>query len=294
MKKTLLTLIASLASLLMFAQTVYQIQYSTDAVGKYPSAYNAQVVSTNGTVVAIYTTTAGARSGFYIQGGKGAWNGVYVYAGTTGAGASLTCVVGDSVSLTGTVAEYNGLTEITTVTACSVIASGKSYFINDVTTSDANTEPWEGCLIRVKTANCSGTPSTGTFTVNDGTGDFAIYKQLFQALALTTGTKYDITGVTTWYNSGSIYELYPRSAADVSVSVTAGFSSLKADLLSVSLAGKTLTVNNVANGSTVEIYSALGSKVQSALLQSGAIQLNNLSKGLYIVRVGNLSSKIMM
>ena len=238
MKKTLLTFALIFTCYALFAQTVYQIRYSTDAAGKYPSAYNAQVVTTNGTVVAIYTTTAGARSGFYIQGGKGAWNGVYVYAGTTGAGASLTCVVGDSVSLTGTVSEYNGLTEITTITDCSVIASGKSYFINDVTTNDANTEPWEGCFIRVKSANCSGTPSTGTFTVNDGTGDFAVYKQLFQALALTTGIKYDITGVTTWYNGGSIYELYPRSAADISVSVSDGFSTPKADLLSVSLSGK--------------------------------------------------------
>jgi len=76
--------------------------------------------------------------------------------------------------------------------------------------------------------------------------------------------------------------------------VVAGVSTPKADILSVSLAGKTLTVNNVANGSTVDIYSSVGSKVQSAQLQSGAIQLNNLSKGLYIVRVGNLSSKIMM
>ena len=294
MKKALLTFALIFMCFVMFGQTVYQIQYSTDAVGKYPSAYNGQVVSTNGTVVAIYTTTAGVRSGFYIQGGKGAWNGIYVYAGTTGAGASLTCIVGDSVSLTGTVSEYNGLTEITTITACSVIASGKSFFINNVTTNDANTEPWEGCLISVKSANCVALPSAGTFTVNDGSGDFAIYKQLYQALALTTGVKYDITGVTTWYNGGSIYELYPRNAADVSVSVTAGFSTPKSDILSVSLAGKTLSVNNAANGSTIEIYSALGSKVQSAQLSNGAIQLNNLSRGLYIVRVGKLSSKIML
>lgn len=294
MKKILLTFVAIFASLAMFAQTVYQIQYSTDATGKYPSSYNGQVVTTNGTVVAIYTTSAGARSGFYIQGGKGAWNGIYVYAGTTGAGASLTCVVGDSVSLTGTVSEYNGLTEITTITACNIIASGKSYVINDVSTSDANTEPWEGCLIRVKNANCTASPSAGTFTVNDGTGDFAIFKQLFQTLSLTTGTKYDVTGVTTWYNTGSIYELYPRSAADVVVSTGAGLSTPKTDILSVSLSGKSLSVKNVANGSTVDIYSAVGAKVQSAQLQNNAIQLNNLSKGLYVVRVGNLTAKIML
>jgi len=74
----------------------------------------------------------------------------------------------------------------------------------------------------------------------------------------------------------------------------AGFSTPKADLLSLSLVGRTLTVNNVENGSTVDIYSSLGAKVQSSKLQGSAIQLNKLANGLYIVRVGNLTSKIML
>jgi len=74
-----------------------------------------------------------------------------------------------------------------------------------------------------------------------------------------------------------------------------GNSTLKADAaLSVSLIGKSLTVKNATEGSTVDIYSAVGSKVQSAQLTNGAIQLNDFSKGLYIVRVGNQSSKIML
>jgi len=293
MKKTLLTIVAMFASLAMFAQTVYQIQYSTDAAGKYPSAYSGQVVTTHGTVVGIYTTSAGVRSGFYIQGGAGAWNGLYVYAGTTGTGASLTCVVGDSVSVTGTVSEYNGLTELGTITACSVIASGKSYIINDVTTNDANTEPWESCIVRVRNANCTGTPSAGTCTVNDGSGVLSVYKQLFQTLALTTGTNYNITGITTWYNGGSIYELYPRDATDIS-SVTTGFSTPKTDALSVSVSGRILSVKNTEDGLTVGIYSTAGAKVQLSRLQNGTIQLTNLSKGLYIVKVGNQSSKIIL
>jgi len=71
-------------------------------------------------------------------------------------------------------------------------------------------------------------------------------------------------------------------------------STPKAEALSISLAGTTLTVKDVAEGSIVDVYSTLGAKVQSAQLVNGAVQLNNLSKGLYIVRVGNQSSKIMM
>jgi len=71
-------------------------------------------------------------------------------------------------------------------------------------------------------------------------------------------------------------------------------STPKADLLSVSLAGKSLSIKNATDGSIVDVYSSVGSKVQSAQLVNGAIQLNNLSKGLYIVRIGNQSSKIML
>ena len=74
----------------------------------------------------------------------------------------------------------------------------------------------------------------------------------------------------------------------------AGFSSPNVDVLSVSLKGSTLSVDNAADGSTVDVYSTIGAKVQSAKLQNGAIQLNSFAKGLYIVRVGNLSSKIML
>jgi len=53
-------------------------------------------------------------------------------------------------------------------------------------------------------------------------------------------------------------------------------------------------VRNVANGSTVEIFSALGAKVQTSELINGSVGINNLSKGLYIVRVGKNVQKIML
>jgi hypothetical protein len=67
-----------------------------------------------------------------------------------------------------------------------------------------------------------------------------------------------------------------------------------ANELSLSKVGKSLLIKNVTNGTTVDIYSAIGARVQSSKLENSAIQLNELSKGLYIVRVGKLSSKIML
>ena len=73
-----------------------------------------------------------------------------------------------------------------------------------------------------------------------------------------------------------------------------GLNSLSVTPLSVSVKGNVLTVNAVEEGSIVDIYSTVGAKVQSSKLVSGSVQLNDLAKGLYVVRVGNASSKIML
>jgi len=73
-----------------------------------------------------------------------------------------------------------------------------------------------------------------------------------------------------------------------------GLNPLSVTPLSVSVKGNVLTVNAVEEGSIVDIYSTVGAKVQSSKLVSGSVQLNDLAKGLYVVRVGNASSKIML
>jgi hypothetical protein len=66
-----------------------------------------------------------------------------------------------------------------------------------------------------------------------------------------------------------------------------------ADVLNISLVGNKLSVSN-ATSNTVEIFNTVGAKVQSSKLESGSIQLNDLSKGLYVVRVGKQTSKIVL
>ncbi len=73
---------------------------------------------------------------------------------------------------------------------------------------------------------------------------------------------------------------------------TTGLSPISADKLEVTLVGKKLNVTNVAENSLIDVYSTLGAKVQSDKLAGGSIQLNDLAKGLYVVRVGNASTKI--
>lgn len=60
------------------------------------------------------------------------------------------------------------------------------------------------------------------------------------------------------------------------------------------VAGKTLKIENVLNGTVVEIYSTIGNKVLSTQLENNTILLNNLPKGMYVVRVGKETQKIML
>lgn len=72
---------------------------------------------------------------------------------------------------------------------------------------------------------------------------------------------------------------------------TTGLSNPSINALNVSVSGKKLLVKNTANGSNVEIFNALGAKVQTSQLVNGSVDLN-LSKGLYIVRIGKSTAKI--
>lgn len=64
--------------------------------------------------------------------------------------------------------------------------------------------------------------------------------------------------------------------------------------LSAFVSGKNLMIQNAVEGSKVEIYSALGSKVQTSTLEDGKVSLDNLSKGLYVVRIGKKAQKFML
>jgi hypothetical protein len=73
---------------------------------------------------------------------------------------------------------------------------------------------------------------------------------------------------------------------------TTGLSELSADKLDVKVAGKTLSITN-SPSSSVEIFNVAGAKVQNVELINGSADLN-LGKGLYIVRAGKATAKIML
>ena len=78
------------------------------------------------------------------------------------------------------------------------------------------------------------------------------------------------------------------------IAKTTGINDVTADALQAFVSGKNLVIKNAVNGSTVEIFSALGSKVLTSTLEDGKVSLDNLSKGLYVVRIGKKAQKFML
>lgn len=71
-----------------------------------------------------------------------------------------------------------------------------------------------------------------------------------------------------------------------------GLNPVSTEKLNVSVAGKKLTITN-ASSNTVEIFNMIGAKVQNVELKNNSVDLN-LAKGLYLIRVGKATAKIMM
>jgi len=200
----------SITTLAITITSIHDIQYTTDASGDSPVVN--QTVTTSGIVTAIKYNSSQVQQGFYLQNGSGAWNGVYIYSATP------IVAVGDNVTVTGTIVEFNKTTEMTPVTSSNIVSSNNTLpSPTELTTLAANNESFEGVLVRVSGATCTSSPSVGTYVVNDGSGDITIYKSLFQALALTTNSKYNITGILVdYYTTSHLFEIYPRSAGDIS------------------------------------------------------------------------------
>ena len=167
------------------------------------SNYDGSQVYTGGIVTALRDD-----SSFYLASGSGAWSGIYVYS------QDYLLSEGDSVVMDAEVAEFYDLTELKNISNLQVISSGNIPVVNNCNTAAANSEEFEGCLVKVTNATCNNdNPGFGEWIINDGSGDVSV-DDLIYAHTATLNTSYNVTGVTTF--SYGAYKLLPRSAADVS------------------------------------------------------------------------------
>ncbi|MBK9073994.1 MAG: carbohydrate binding domain-containing protein [Flavobacteriales bacterium] len=186
--------------------SIYDIQFTTIPNGDSP--LNGQTVNTGGIVTASYADA------YYIQSGSDAWRGVYVFDNF-----SLPAV-GDSVTMTASVSEFNNLTELTGITNFNVVSSGNPVPAPlNITTQEANEEALEGVLVRVTNATCTEEPggaNFGKWKADDGSGFAWIGKEIYTTTpAPLLGQVYDVTGVVSY--SFALYGIQPRDANDITL-----------------------------------------------------------------------------
>jgi hypothetical protein len=187
------------------ATSIYDIQYTTDTSGN--SSYMNQQVTTGGIVTARYS------SGYFLQAGTGAWSGIHVFD-------SVGINIGDSVIISGKVVEYFKMTQITNVSSFTIVSGNQTVpAASVISTNMANSEPYEGVLVKVINATCTN-PSAGfgEWTVDDNSGPINVDDMLYP-YSPVLNTKYNVTGVINY--SFSSYKILPRNAADIQVSTSA-------------------------------------------------------------------------
>lgn len=179
--------------------TIYEIQYSTTG----PSPHEGELVETSGVVTAIF------ENYFFIQDGIGAWNGIAVYP-------LQEVEVGDEITISGSVLEYDDKTEITDIINMTILGSADlpNPIVIDAATL-SSTEDYESVLTKIQNVTVSNEDlGYGNWEVEDQSGTCIIgglgnytYEPLLGQLI------FNLTGVVD-YTYGD-FKLEPRDDTDI-------------------------------------------------------------------------------
>ncbi len=192
------------------------------------SLWNGSTVSIDGVITVSTGTFTTTYTEVYIQDVTG---GLMVYHPRI----PVTFAVGDSVSMTGLIQQYRGMTEIVPDSA-SVVIHGTGSAVPDTTVLTCLevtqtfqpdfTEPNEGRLVRIDNVTYSGTwPSpgnSGAVSITDASGTCVLYIDRdtdCDEMTPPAGT-FSVVGVLKQYAGAappwtSGYEVLPRSSADI-------------------------------------------------------------------------------
>ena len=197
--------------------SIRDIQYTTAADGASP--YDGQTVTVSGTVTALNSDK------FYIQDAEATWSGLYIYNTTS----SWTPARNDNVTVTGSISEYNGLTELTPT---AVVNNGAVTPINGLELAHISeiSEPYESVLVTV-TGTCTNIGGAKKWTISDG-NPIIVFGLTYTP---TVGKSYTVTGIVDWFGQDGIWELKPRDENDI---VEGGYVP-------------TVSIISPANGSTI-------------------------------------------
>jgi len=187
--------------------TILEIQ--TPNAGGDSSQYVDELVETSGIITAMTSYS------FYMQDGTEDYSGIYVYVNGSVAGYAL----GDHVTVQGTVAEYFGLTQLSSIYDITVNSSGNALPNPIFLITSTLSEGHEGMLVKVSGACTAVSTDPGSdrwaFKVDDGSGDALVDDQIYSDTenAAVVGSTYDVTGVINYYFGA--FTVNPRDLADI-------------------------------------------------------------------------------
>lgn len=197
--------------------TIYDIQYNTTIPGSdntYPSQYVGQVVTTSGTVCAVY------KRGYVINEDTGPWHGMYVYVGSSGTKPPR----GTLVQIAGAVTEYQGMTEFSYPTRATQMGPGPNVCTPTVVTAaqvpynnPAQAEPYEGTIVEYRNITITSIGTYSAIFVDESGGSGAIYLGSSDVYvpSLSVSQRYEyVRGVLLPYYA-SEYRVWLASADDI-------------------------------------------------------------------------------
>ncbi len=91
----------------------------------------------------------------------------------------------------------------------------------------------------------------------------------------------------------TVIDLFPKKTNETNITQSSLMVSDNDETPKFTLNGKNLTAKNIETGTQIDIYSVLGAKVHSYVYKGGAETLT-LSKGIYIIRAGKYTQKIIL
>ena len=181
--------------------TIADIQSGAIAEGETVTIQNAVVT----------TSISSDEEGFFIQDeGGGEWSGIYVFVGQAGGG--IVPLIGDKLTITGSVSEFYDSTQLVVSSVESMTVTGETDPVASVlTAAPEDWEVYEGCLVELA-------DQTVTSDVNSyGEADLSIgipMDDLFFRFETCYDAEYSsVTGVITY--SFEEYKLNPRTQADL-------------------------------------------------------------------------------
>jgi len=197
----------------------------TTGVGSDTSSFYGQTVTISGIVTAEFWGSASNRY-MFVQDAPGAWNGImlFEYGGwdsfdfNSSTGIVHSVAEGDSVTVTGTVDEYNGMTELGSVTDFTIHGHALNMIPPSVLTSDMSPdlEAYEGCLVEVDNATVSNPDANyGEWTITDATaGEIKLDDRWDYYFKPASGQNLAKVVGCIEYSYGE-YKIQPRLARDV-------------------------------------------------------------------------------